>query len=351
MKGFSEKWCHWINQVVTKGSVAIKVNEEIGRYFQTKKGLRQGDPLSPLLFNLVADMLTLLISRAKEDGQINGLIPHLVQDGISILQYADDTILFMDHNIEQAINLKLVLCVFEQLSGLKINFHKSELFCYGEAKEYQDQYAELFGCGMGKYPFKYLGILMHHKKLLNVDWKSVEKKFEKRLSCWKGKMLSYGGRLILVNSVLSSLTLFMLSFYEIPKGILHKLDFYRSRLFWQGDNHKKKYRLTKWNIICRPKDQGGLGILDLGKQNTSLLSKWLFRLINGDGARQKLLRNKYLREKSITQVHKKSGDSQFWTGLMSTKDQFLRLGNFRLQSGNQTRFWEDKWIGANSFQV
>jgi hypothetical protein len=105
----------------------------------------------------------------------------------------------------------------------------------------------------------------------------------------------------------------MLSFYEIPKGILHKLDFYRSRLFWQGDNHKKKYRLTKWNIICRPKDQGGLGILDLGKQNTSLLSKWLFRLINGDDARQKLLRNKYLREKSITQVHKKPGDSQFWT--------------------------------------
>jgi hypothetical protein len=51
-----------------------------------------------------------------------------------------------------------------------------------------------------------------------------------------------------------------------------------------------------------------------------------------------LLRNKYLREKSITQVHKKSGDSQFWTGLINTKDQFLRLGNFRLQSGNQTRF-------------
>jgi hypothetical protein len=102
MKGFSEKWRQWINQFVTKGSVAIKVNDDIGRYFQTKKGLRQGDPLSPLLFNLAADMLTLLISRAKEDGQITGLIPHLVQDGLSILQYADDTILFMDHNIEQA---------------------------------------------------------------------------------------------------------------------------------------------------------------------------------------------------------------------------------------------------------
>ena len=102
-----------------------------------KKGLRQGDPLSPLLFNLVADMLAILIERAKQDGQISGLIPHLVDGGISILQYADDTIIFMEHNFEKAKNMKLLLTMFEQLSGLKINFHKSELFCFGEAKGVQ----------------------------------------------------------------------------------------------------------------------------------------------------------------------------------------------------------------------
>jgi hypothetical protein len=98
---------------------------------------------------------------------------------------------------------------------------------------------------MGHYPFKYLGIPMHHKKISNEDWKIIEEKFEKRLSCWKGKLLSYGGRLVLINSVLSSLSLFMLSFYEVPKGDLEKMDFYRSKFFWQGDNHKKKYRLAK----------------------------------------------------------------------------------------------------------
>jgi hypothetical protein len=98
---------------------------------------------------------------------------------------------------------------------------------------------------MGHYPFKYLGILMHHKKISNEDWKIIEEKFEKRLSCWKGKLLSYGGHLVLINSVLSSLSLFMLSFYEVPKGDLEKMDFYRSKFFWQGDNHKKKYRLAK----------------------------------------------------------------------------------------------------------
>jgi hypothetical protein len=56
MKGFSEKWCHWIDQFMSKGCVGVKVNDYIGRYFQTKKGLRQGDTLSPLPFNLVANI-------------------------------------------------------------------------------------------------------------------------------------------------------------------------------------------------------------------------------------------------------------------------------------------------------
>jgi hypothetical protein len=98
------------------------------------------------LFNIVADMLVILIKRAKEDVQINGIIPHLVDDGLSILQYADDTIIFLDHDLDQAKNMKPLLTVFEQISGLKINFHKSEIFCYRGAKEFQDEYIELFGC-------------------------------------------------------------------------------------------------------------------------------------------------------------------------------------------------------------
>jgi hypothetical protein len=71
MKGFDPKWCEWINNFISKGSVGIKVNDAIGHYFQTRKGLRQGDPLSPMLFNIVADMLAILIARAKEDGQVD----------------------------------------------------------------------------------------------------------------------------------------------------------------------------------------------------------------------------------------------------------------------------------------
>ena len=157
--------------------MAININDEIDPYFQMKKGLRQGDPLSPILFNIVADMLTLLINRAKANDQVHGVVPHLIHD----------TILFMDHNLEQAQNMKNILCAFEQLSGLKINFHKSEIFCFGEAKNYENHYIELFGCNSGNFPIRYLGIPIRYRKLSNNDWVRIQERFEQRLSVGKGK--------------------------------------------------------------------------------------------------------------------------------------------------------------------
>jgi hypothetical protein len=169
MKGFDQKWCDLISNFVVGGSVGVKVNNDIGDYLQTKKGLHQGDPLSPLLFNIIVDMLAILIARAKEDGQVGGLIPHLVEGLVSILQYADNTILFMEHNLAKDVNMKLILSIFEQLSRLKINFHKSKIFCFGNAKDYVDHYKNIFGCEAGSLPFKYLGIPIHHRRLLNKE--------------------------------------------------------------------------------------------------------------------------------------------------------------------------------------
>jgi hypothetical protein len=87
---------------------------------------------------------------------VNGLIPHLVEGGVSILQYVGDTIIFMDHDLEKALNMKLILCLLKQLSRLKINFHKREIFCFGEAKELEDEFRCIFGCEIGSFPFKYL---------------------------------------------------------------------------------------------------------------------------------------------------------------------------------------------------
>ena len=114
--------------------------------------------------------------------------------------------------------------------------------------------------------------------------------------------------------------MFVMSFSEIPKEVLKNLDHFRSRFFWQGSSDKYKYRVAKWDILCRPKDQGGLGILNLQLQNKCLLAKWLVNLLNTNDIWQTILTNKYLGSKSLTQVHAKPYDSHFWRGLMKIKD-------------------------------
>jgi hypothetical protein len=168
-------------------------------------------------------MLAILISRAKDEGKVGSLLSHLIDRGLSILQYADDTILFLEHDIAKAVNMKLILCIFEQLLGLKINFHKSEFFCFGKAKDMEDQYRHIFGCESGSLPLKYMGIPIHYRTLRNAEWNPIENRFASKLVCWRSKMLSYGDRLTLINSVLTSLPMFMLSFLEIPIGVRNRL--------------------------------------------------------------------------------------------------------------------------------
>jgi hypothetical protein len=101
---------------------------------------------------------------------------------------------------------------------------------------------------------------------------------------------------------------------------------------------KEKYKLAKWNIICRPKDQGGLGIEVLDLKNKCLLSKLLFKLLNEDDVWQELLRNKYLHFKSLAEVTMKPTYSPFWKGLMKVKEDFFNRGSFTVGNGEETRF-------------
>ena len=144
--------------------------------------------------------------------------------------------------------------------------------------------------------------------------------------------------------------MYMISVFAVPKGVQKKLDYFRSRFYWQGDEQKKKYRLAKWSILCQPKDQGGLGIHDLHIKNIALLSKWLFKLLTTEGTWQQLLCNKYLGSKPLIQVEWKNGDSHFCSSLMKVKRDFFRIGSFIVKDGTQVRFWEDKWLGNSSLQ-
>ena len=105
------------------------------------------------------------MQQAQGNGLIVGLVPHLIDKGVAILQYADDTVLLIQDNIEQATHLKLILYLFEAMSGLKINFDKSEVMMVLEDGEKGLQYAEMFGCQLGYWPMKYLGVPVSGSRL------------------------------------------------------------------------------------------------------------------------------------------------------------------------------------------
>jgi hypothetical protein len=123
-KGLCDQWIQWVLKAVSGGRVAVNLNGELGQYFRSYKGLRQGDPLSSLLFNIVADGLSAILNRALEKG-ITRVTPHLVDGGLTHLQYAYDTVLFIQNTESNIANLKFLLFCFEEIFGLKINYHKS----------------------------------------------------------------------------------------------------------------------------------------------------------------------------------------------------------------------------------
>jgi hypothetical protein len=126
-RGFGGRWIWWIKSILHKGSVGVTINNVESEFFQTGKGLRLGDPLSLLLFNLVVDILSRMLQKVVGEGLIRGLWEELVEGGVIILQYADDTILFMDKDMGKAENLKWILTCFKIMSGMRVNYHKSEI--------------------------------------------------------------------------------------------------------------------------------------------------------------------------------------------------------------------------------
>uniref|UniRef100_A0A453S4S9 Reverse transcriptase zinc-binding domain-containing protein n=1 Tax=Aegilops tauschii subsp. strangulata TaxID=200361 RepID=A0A453S4S9_AEGTS len=113
---------------------------------------------------------------------------------------------------------------------------------------------------------------------------------------WQGQWLSKAARAVLINSSLSSLLLFIMSFYSLPETLHHKIATVQGRFFWAGEGDKQKYHMVRWSEICKPRDQGGLGIMSSKRMNIALLTRWLWRIANGEGGPWlRLIQQKYLR--------------------------------------------------------
>jgi hypothetical protein len=108
-KGFESGNIHRLMQLVSGGQTAICINGEIGPFFRNKRGVRQGDPISLLLFDFMADALSALIDAVAREGHLKGVVPHLIQGGVTHLQYADDTILLLALDDLCIANLKFLI--------------------------------------------------------------------------------------------------------------------------------------------------------------------------------------------------------------------------------------------------
>jgi hypothetical protein len=147
------------------GGSLRECERERGEYFKTHQGLRQGDPLCPLLFNLVVDILSCLLDKAVQKGHIVEILPNLIPGGISHIQYADDTIIMSDGLDTSILNLKLILYCFEWMSDLKINFQKSEVYAFGVPHQDKERMENMLNCKIGSWLMKYLGILVSNSRL------------------------------------------------------------------------------------------------------------------------------------------------------------------------------------------
>jgi hypothetical protein len=127
---------------------------------------------------------------------------------------------------------------FEEMSGLKINYHKGEVIVMGQPIETQHRVADMLNCKLGAFPFVYLGLPISDRKLTLEQWMFLVQRLGSRIETWLGRFLSSGGRLILSNSCLSSLPMFAMGLFLLQDGVHAKFDSHRSRFFWEGTGPK-----------------------------------------------------------------------------------------------------------------
>ncbi|GJX68153.1 RNA-directed DNA polymerase, eukaryota [Tanacetum coccineum] len=256
--GFSSKWRSWIHACLNSAFASVLVNGSPTKEFKIERGLRQGDPLSPFLFILAVEALNVALLEATSNNIFKGIKVGKDMVHISHLQFADDALIMGEWSRSNAMNLSRILTCFHLASGLKVNFNKSKLYGVGVSNVELNSLASTVGCIAAQFPCTYLGLPIGASMSRCHHWTLLVDRFHKRLSTWKSKSLSIGGRLTLNKSVLGSLGVYYFSTYKAPKKIINKLESIRRNFFWGGSMDDNKIPWIAWEKVLSPRDHGGL---------------------------------------------------------------------------------------------
>jgi hypothetical protein len=353
--GFCSKWKGWIRTCVFAGNMSVLVNGSPSEEINIQRGLKQGDPLAPFLFLLVAEGLGGIMKKAVELRRFNGFRVGSSDLVVSHLQYADDTLCIGEASVMNLWSLKAILRGFEMCSGLKINFWKSSLVGVNVSPDFLRVASVFLNCRTSSLPFKYLGLPVGANPQRASTWEPLLVALRKRLGLWANKYVSLGGRIVLLNSVLNAIPIFYLSYMKIPVHVWKQVRRIQREFLWGGKRGRKKINWIKWDVVCLPKKKGGLGVRDVRAVNISLLTKWRWRLLHDDAALWKdMLKSKYgagiIGRTELGEDYKPWFASLWWRDICSMGNNlglnwFSQAVRKKLGNGVLTSFWRDIWVG------
>jgi len=350
--GFGIDFIRWVMSCITTVSFSVLINGAASPFFHAERGLRQGCPLSPLLFLLVAEGLSRAILEAKALGRFKGIqvAPNLY---ITHLLFVDDVLIFCSGTRGESKILRDMLDLFSKATGMDINVGKSSLISHRlSPREVEDI--------TGHFPFthsgmdeglKYLGFYLKANLYQSRDWYWLIGKVEKRLKGWSHKWLSRAGRLVLVKSVLEAIPVYWLSLSWIPLGILEKIRRLCFRYLWSGKSENQVTPWVGWKKIAIPKGLGGWGLKNIFHFAKALAAKGGWRIIKADNLWTRVIRHKYLSHGSVedwVRNPRKShrGGSVIWKALVKAFP--LIESNLAWAVGNGEKFQvgKDPWMGS-----
>ncbi|XP_022030689.1 uncharacterized protein LOC110931611 [Helianthus annuus] len=341
--GFHHKMINWIMTCVTSVSYSLSINGELHGYFEGKRGLRQGDPMSPYLFTLVMEVLTLILQQVATNTSFKFHGKCSKQKIINIL-FADDLFLFSHGDSVSVKHLKLALDKFTQISGLVPSMPKSTVYFSNVTSAMKNQILNLLPFQEGSLPVRYLGVPLISTRLAARDCKILIERTQRRIDNWVTKSLSFAGRLQLINSVLAAMYSYWASVFLLPIGIVKDLEKRLRRFLWNGGNQGPVRAKVAWKEVCTPKDEGGLGIRSIMDANKAFLTTHIWSIItNRPSLWVQWIHSYRLKGNNFWEVQCRGQVSWGWRKLLAIRPSIRPFVWSSIYSGRQTNVWSDNW--------
>lgn len=343
-RSFPARWISWIRHIWETSSSRLCINGECSEPFPHRRGLRQGDPLSPMLFDIAVDVFQQMIRVANLN--LSCPLSRKISDAIVAYQYADDTAVIARADATTLITFKLILRLFSSVSGLQVNYNKSSFIPINIGQNELSETRAIMCFPQTDFPIQYLGMPLSIKRPTRDMYRQLIERVQSRLDTWQTKLISKGGRLQLVQSVLSSMTVYFMHCFLLPNWVIKKLDRARRSFMWGCSNRRERgVSLCNWQLVCLPKQWGGLGVPDLRLRNISLILRWWWK---GYKERQSMWGSLIIKVRwqgvftHGPTIWAKTG-SFFWGQLHGVKHIFNMSVSWAIGDGTCISYWFDDW--------